>query len=134
MNSALFHSVSVAIAMTIAVGLSGCSETSEGAKVSGQVKLDGNPLPLGVILFEDSDSGVGGSAIVENGTFAIPTSLPTGKYAVALQPPPPPAPHEPASSRPSVKLPRHLTLPTTSGLEADLTPGENALDFEVASK
>lgn len=134
MKFPMFTSIPSAMLLVAAVLLAGCSETSQDAKVSGQVMLDGNPLASGVILFEDSVSGTGGSAVVENGTFAIPTPLPAGKYAVALQPPPPPAPHEPASKSPRVKLPRHLTLPATSGLEADLAPGENALGFEVASK
>ncbi len=134
MKSSAFHRVCLTLLLTVPFLLSGCSESNEQANVSGQVTLDGTPLSAGVILFEDSVSGTGGSAVVENGAFSISTPLPTGKYAVALQPPPPPAPHEPASKGPRVKLPRHVTLPQTSGLEADLAPGDNALDFEVASK
>ncbi len=134
MKSPLFRIASSTVFLAIAVLLSGCSESSEGAKVRGQVTLDGSPLSSGVILFEDSVSGTGGSAIVENGIFAISTPMPVGKYTVALQPPPPPAPHEDASKRTNVKLPRHLTQPATSGLEAELTPGENDLDFNVDSK
>lgn len=134
MKSLLFRHVSLIVCLGTAVLFAGCSDTDENATVSGQITLDGKPLPAGVILFEDSANGVGGSAVVENGAFVIPTPLPTGKYAVALQPPPLPAPHESNKKGPRVKLPQHLTRPATSGLEADLTPGENALDFKVASK
>ena len=60
MKSPLFRIASSTVFLAIAVLLLGCSESSEGAKVRGQVTLDGSPLSSGVILFEDSVSGTGG--------------------------------------------------------------------------
>lgn len=134
MKSPLLTHASSAVLLAMTVFCAGCSESPKDAKVSGQVTLDGNPLSSAVILLEDRASGAGGTAVIENGSFSFPTSLPTGKYAVALQPPPPPAPHESSPTPIQTKLPRHLTRPETSGLEAELTPGENALDFKVDSK
>ena len=134
MKSLSFTHLPSVVLLSLFATITGCSETPEDAKVSGQVTLDGTPLSAAVILFEDRASGVGGTAVIENGNFSFPTALPTGKYAVALQPPPAPAPHESASKSVRTKLPRHLTRPETSGLEAELTPGENALDFKVDSK
>ncbi|WDI41490.1 hypothetical protein [Bremerella sp. P1] len=118
----------------LCTGLVGCSEKPTGAEVDGKIALDGSPVSTGVILFQDDFNGTGGSAIVEDGSFKFSTPLPPGKYAVALQPPPPPAPHETGIKRVNVKFPRHLTVAATSGLEIEITPGKNSLDLDVQSK
>lgn len=111
----------------------GCSKEATDARVSGQVKLNGSPVAIGVILFQDDANGIGGSAIVENGQYTFTTPLVPGHYSVALQPPPPPPPHEMSSNVPKVKLPSYLTVAATSGLTVDVTPGQNSLDFDINS-
>lgn len=118
----------------VAAASLGCGKAEQAAKVSGHIKLDGSPISSGVILLQDDVRGVGGTAVVSNGDFAFESPLPPGQYVVALQPPPPPAPHEPQTKGPRLNVPKHLLNPATSGLKAEVGPGENSLEFDVDSK
>ncbi|PQO33706.1 hypothetical protein C5Y97_15865 [Blastopirellula marina] len=134
MKCQFFTRLTVAILCLFSIGMVGCSEAPTVAEVDGRIALDGSPVSTGVILLQDDVNGTGGSAVVENGSFTFSTPIPPGNYAVALQSPPPPAPHETASQRVSVKFPRHLTEAATSGVKVEITPGKNSLKLDVKSK
>ncbi|PQO44248.1 carboxypeptidase regulatory-like domain-containing protein [Blastopirellula marina] len=118
----------------LAVASLGCGKAEQAAKVSGRIHLDGSPISSGVILLQDDARGVGGTAVVSDGRFVFESTLPPGHYVVALQPPPAPAPHETQTKAPRMNVPKHLLNPATSGLSAEVEPGDNSLEFNVDSK
>ncbi|MFI4875200.1 MAG: carboxypeptidase-like regulatory domain-containing protein [Blastopirellula sp. JB062] len=124
----------IALLAAATLAVSGCSGAAEKANIEGSVTLDGAPLPQGVIMFQDVAQGIGGSADISDGAFQFSASLPPGQYAVSVQPPPPPAPHEAQNAKTQVKLPRYVQSGDTSQLTADLTAGDNQLQFDLDSK
>ncbi len=110
----------------------GCGGGQPTGAVSGTVTLEGSPLTAGVVLFSNPATGVGATAELDaSGTYRV-RSIPTGEYQVAVQPPPPPAPHEmdqPGISRANV--PQKYQDPKTSGLSTTVGPGSNTADFPL---
>jgi hypothetical protein len=76
------------------VGAAGCTASSAGPAaqaVAGRVRVDGDPLKTGTIIFFPYDNGktirtVSGSAIIENGRFTVPRSkgLVPARYRIAV--------------------------------------------------
>jgi hypothetical protein len=104
--------------------------------VSGKVTLQGQALPAGVVVFSNTKLGVGASAKLDStGAYKVDQPLRTGEYEVAVQPPPPPAPHEmPATGAPpapSVQIPPQYQSPGTSGLKATIKEGASTADFNL---
>lgn len=114
------------------LALAGCGGSEPTGSVAGNVTLDGAPLTAGVVLFSNPATGVGVTAELDaSGTYRV-RSIPTGEYQVAVQPPPPPAPHEmdqPGAPRPNV--PQQYQDPKTSGLSTTVGPGSNSADFAL---
>jgi len=83
-----------ALALIPIVGLVGCSQQSVDDRprepVAGTVKMDGQPLPDGVILFspmaDASDQSTGATAEIKGGAFSIPREqgLVPGKYKISV--------------------------------------------------
>ena len=69
--------------------LSGCGTSDEFGRrhaVSGSVKLDGNPLETGTIVFAPTQEGPGAQGTIEDGAYSITSSQgPTaGTYRVEI--------------------------------------------------
>jgi hypothetical protein len=113
----------------------GCGDSL--VKVSGKVTLDGNPLTTGNISFAPMQSGqVAIGTIDEKGNYTLQSGtqkgVPAGTYrvtivAVELVPPSPQNP-EPL---PKVLTPPRYNDATTSGLTADVKPGNTTHNFDL---
>ncbi len=114
------------------LALAGCGGGQPSGTVSGTVTLEGSPLTAGVVLFSNPATGVGATAELDaSGTYQV-GSIPTGEYQVAVQPPPPPAPHEmDQSAGPRPNVPQQYQDPKTSGLSTTVGPGSNSADFAL---
>ncbi|MES2790566.1 MAG: hypothetical protein V4719_13225 [Planctomycetota bacterium] len=110
---------------------SGTSDHPTG-HVTGTVQFNGQPLPAGIVLFENEAEGIGASAAIKDGKFSFQTQVRTGEYRVAVRPPPPPAPHEtPLPPGSAVKLPRQYLQSATSKLTASVETGTNSFEFDL---
>jgi hypothetical protein len=116
-------------------GLVGCGPArAPTGKVSGKVTLQGQPLSSGVVLFSNEKLGAGASAKLDpTGSYQLDAPLPVGSYQVAVQPPPPPAPHEmpQAAPPPRTNIPAKYQDPKTSELKATVNEGSNTADFAI---
>ncbi len=113
--------------------LVGCAAEQPTGSVSGKITCNGAPLRAGIVLFSSPETGVGASAELDaSGGYQI-ASIPTGEYQVAIQPPPPPAPHEmqPTSAILRAGIPPKYQDPKTSGLAASVKEGANTADFAL---
>jgi hypothetical protein len=125
----------------------GCGSSSpETAEVEGIVKLDGQPLTLGIITFTPEGGRSATGFIQSDGTFHLTTyrdgdgALP-GKHTVTITPggTGPQARPDFDSDRPAMTsnspIPVKYGIPGSSGLEFDVKPGEvNHADFNLSSK
>lgn len=112
--------------------LAGCSGGQPAGSISGTVTLDGSPLTAGAVVFTNEAMGFGVTAELDgSGTYQV-RSIPTGQYQVAIEPPPPPAPHE-MDQRvvPPTDVPRKYQDSQTSGLSATVQRGTNTADFAL---
>ncbi len=120
-------------AVVSACWLAGCGGKPPVGSVSGKVTLGGQPLTAGVVQFSSQKTGVGASAKLDaSGAYRI-ESIQVGDYEVAVQPPPPPAPHEmpqPAAA-PRANVPPKYQDPKTSGLTATVKEGANTKDLAL---
>ncbi|MFI4875746.1 MAG: carboxypeptidase-like regulatory domain-containing protein [Blastopirellula sp. JB062] len=128
------HAFLLIVAVGCAGLLSGCSNSDQQSQVKGAVSLDGQPLAHATVTLINDELGVGGSATVENGQFQFAAELPPGSYLIEIGPPPARAPHEAPLKTPAVKLPKYVQNAKTSGLTAELKPGENSLELDFAAK
>jgi len=75
-------------ALAFALALAGCAENYGGrVEVTGSVKLKGQPLKSGIVIFEPlSSQGTSSTANVTDGTYLIPRSsgLKPGKYLIRI--------------------------------------------------
>lgn len=112
--------------------LPGCSGGRPTGSVSGTVTLGGAPLTAGLVLFSNQAKGVGVTAeLDQSGMYEI-QSIAAGEYQVAIEPPPPPAPHEMDQARvPRDNVPPKYQDLQTSGLTAIVEPGANTVDFAL---
>jgi hypothetical protein len=110
----------------------GCSGGQPTGSISGTVALGGSPLTAGAVVFTNEATGFGVTAELDaSGTYRIP-SIPTGQYQVAIEPPPPPAPHEmDQRGAPRTEVRRKYQDPHTSGLSATVQRGANTVDFAL---
>ncbi len=119
------------------LALTGCApaeEPLEFGDVQGKLTLNGAPLPNAMVVFNRPESGHGGSAVVDGeGKYIVTDKLPVGSYQVVISPAPvkPPNPGEPAPTIPPNKIPAKYSNPASSGLTAEVAPGENTLDFDL---
>ncbi len=127
----------LSLVLVVLSGLVGCGG-GKTAPVSGRVKLkDGSDVSVlsGYSLTFESDGGKS-SAVGEldrDGTFQLSTfgandGAEPGKYRVAIQPPPNPDPDKPPSKS---KLPAKYENLHSSGLTAEIKPGQNNIELEL---
>jgi len=126
-------------AVFLLVALSGCGH-SEFASLTGNVSLDGQPLPTAVITFISADGGTSGYANVEpSGRYVAKSGsdagLRPGTYrisVVAFRP-------EVITDRKVAKTPQPITPAryadaATSGFEYKLTESGGTYDIDLKSK
>lgn len=134
----------------VLVVLAGCSGGPKLAKVTGTVTLDGKALPRGTLTFEapgqrPATATVVDGQITEATTFKPGDGVPVGAHKVAVSATVDPGPAISANpgeaSRPSggnymggkSLIPTRYNNPETSGLTAEVGPGDTALKFELKS-
>lgn len=122
----------------------GCSPAApQVAKVTGVVRLNGEPVPAGIVIFQSEDGTENVMANLEQGKFELKThdaaGIRPGKYKVAIKPPPPKYDSPPLADA-AINDPRPLdtTIPAkyyaleTSGLTAEVKLGQpNELAFDL---
>lgn len=129
--------------LLIILTLTGCGDGF--SSVTGQIKLDGNPLAGGenvavtIMFYPESGRGSPAAALAdESGNYALSTGarkgLPPGNYVVTLSASeftPPTV----AGGMPTRKdlTPARYTNPKLSGLRAEVKPGRNTFDFDLSS-
>ena len=111
----------------------GGSDAPPSGTVTGTVTMAGSPLTNGTVVYMDDATGVGGSAeLDEQGQYAFDAPLRAGQYAVSIQPPPLPAPHEtPAAPSEPFAVPQKFQDAKTSGLTAEVKEGKNVINFDL---
>lgn len=122
-----------AMFLTGATLLPGCGPTETG-KVVGRVEFKQQPIPLGLVTFHSSASGIAATAKIEAGRFALEAPLEVGSYSVYVSPPVP-EPRDPSLGPPPplpvVNIPPKAQDPLTSGIQVSIAPGENEVKVEL---
>jgi hypothetical protein len=127
----------LSLALALLACLVGCGE-GKTAPVNGRVKLkDGSDVSVlaGYSLTFEADGGKTSAVgdVNRDGTFKLSTyaandgAVP-GKYRVAINPRPNPDPDKPPSKS---KLPAKYENLDTSGLTAEVKPGQNNIELEL---
>lgn len=110
--------------------------------ISGTVKLDGTPLPDGMIELHPLDGGVQSGDSIQAGSYKVPTaSGPTpGKYRVVIydrvETPPLPPGHMPGDDLPPTpkpKVPADWNSKSQQTIEVKKT-GPFKFDFDIVTK
>ena len=125
--------VSVICLLACSFWLVGCSREAPTGAVTGTVTYDGAPVTKGVVVLTNPDSGIGASGALDaSGRYQI-SSVRTGEYQVAIQPPPAPSPEEMAAGEKmeTLDIPDKFQSAQTSGLTATINEGENTADFQL---
>jgi hypothetical protein len=131
-----FHRLAAA-GVIAAIGLTsiGCGGGDWGY-VQGVVTLGGSPIGPGTLILEPADPESGIRAITasfgEDGRFELKSGadepgVPAGEYRVRIFTDEQAAPTQPS------KIPRRYSDYSTSGLTANVQPGDNTIDFELKS-
>lgn len=125
-----------------AIAISGCRETP--TSVSGSVTLDGEPLKIasdmrGTVLFQ----AVGGQGAVATGILdpaghyqlavGSSTEIPPGKYQVAITASQLLPKSEKGEQQGKLITPLKYMSAQSSGLQAEVKPGENQFDFALST-
>jgi len=115
------------------VAASGCGGGSgqKTGTVSGTVAVDGTPLGVGFVNFEDSARGFGASAAVTAGAYKFDTPLNTGDYKVSVQPPSFFPTAAPAAGPPRDAIPDRYQQSASTPLTAAVADGPNRFDFKL---
>ena len=121
----------------------GCSRAEVGS-VAGKVTLDGQPVPEGTVVFQDTARGISVNASLQpDGTYVARTydkaGLPPGSYQVAVAPRTIGSGETPLVEAPATATPPPVTAipakyhnPATSGLTATVKAGSNPpFDFAL---
>lgn len=123
---------------TVLFVLVGCSRSAQESQVSGRVKLDGNQIGPGTVVFAPADGGKPAMGSIEgDGGYTLRTSrelgLAAGKYKVAVSIRELPKNVKRSDLPPPGKLriPAKYEQSTTSGLEFNVVPGGNTIDIEL---
>lgn len=140
------HVVRVAVFLVLAASLTGCggNPTASHNPIKGEVKLDGQPMESGSIMFRPVNEGKG---------QAVSAPIVAGRYEVGTADGPAVGPHrvEIRGTRKSGKMIQKALAPkgelieeqveavspkfnTQSELMADVKAGENVANYEVKSK
>lgn len=136
----LNHKIGVGLGIFALLASLGCGGGKE-SQVSGHVKLDGNPVGPGTIVFVPAEgaSNPADGAIQVDGSYSLKTSrtdgLNPGKYKVTVTVLDQPEVQPGERSMIAAKLitPEKYRDPATSGLEFSVEPGSNKIDVELTS-
>jgi hypothetical protein len=109
--------------------------------VSGDVTLDGAPVPYGTVTFHSISGGPAAYARIEDGSYSLNTGaeegLPSGEYEVTVAANEPPAAEQVASGTPPPYgkqiTPARYRSRQTSGLKYNVTAGHNQIDLQLTS-
>jgi hypothetical protein len=122
--------------------IAGCGDGR--VTVRGTVKLDGKPVPNGVIHFKPADAKHGNAgAPILNGEYEIPlpNSLQSGSFGVSINWPVPtgkkipnPYPNEPEKFIDETREAMPAKFNTQTTLSADFRSGDNVVNFDLTSK
>jgi hypothetical protein len=128
-RSIAWRGLSFLILSVLLVAGEGCSEAT--GIVSGEVKLNGDPVPRGTITFHSRGSKpTGRFTEINDGKYTL-AGLPVGEYAVTvqstIQPPPTTAKGAKAKTPApkTVPVPLKYSDPEKSGLTFTLKAGDN---------
>ena len=141
----------VTLLLTLVACFAGCSEDATTASVSGIVRLDGKPLPLGIIRFIPSAGRPASGEIQSDGTFTLGTygkkdGALIGKHRVTVTAIQSDAPVADPIARQNVSLntkrnpnlkrlvPTRYNGPTSSRLTFEVKPGQNHAEFDLTSR
>ena len=120
--------------------LIGCSGSSQEARVSGEINLDGTPIGPGTVVFAPVDGIKPATGSIErDGTYTLKTSrelgLAAGKYKVAVSIREMPENVKRGDRPPlgKLRIPAKYEQSSTSGLEYEVAPGENTIDIPLTS-
>jgi hypothetical protein len=133
----------LAVAAMFIMSVGGCGGNTEGrVTTSGTVTLDGTPIPDGNVVFY-KDGGSAGVGTIKDGGFTVSetagsSGIQPGSYQVAIDS----WEVEPNSvndageivAEGKSRIPEKYNSASTSGLTAEITDGENTLDFPLTSK
>lgn len=128
--------------VVVCVCVAGCSGSKFDSEVSGTVKLDGQPIGPGVVIFSNSDGKTNPARgnIQPDGAYELMTSrdvgLPAGKYKVGVQIVEIPTDLAPGQRdmRPTKsRIPERYSDTSNSGFEFDVVAGSNTIDIEMTS-
>lgn len=117
--------------------MSGCGQAGPpaSAKAEGTVTHQGKPVSTGEIYFIAADKGFAANAsLTTEGKFQISTGLPPAQYRVFLTRPritKPPMAGEPPPEAVEFPVPDKYQSENTSGLSAEIKPGDNTVNFTV---
>lgn len=119
------------LGLFLALGASGCGNSEGGNTLSGTVKLDGTPVPGGMIKAlpaGGSDTALRSALIGDNGHYYMP-NVPTGAVKFAVEGPgKSSAPNAPP---PAVVVPAKYSNPDQSGLTWTVKEGSNTHDIDL---
>ncbi len=122
--------------LILAQAVCGCGgETEISGNASGKVTLDGQAVTSGSISFISEDGKVGTADMGATGEYAMKDVV-VGDYKVVISPPALPHPGMPGTTKKAgqANFPQHpvkYRSDLTSGLTAQVNPGENSLDFDM---
>lgn len=114
----------------------GCSKGGPPTgRIQGRVTYEGSPVTEGVVSIYSPDLGIGADAkIGTDGDYATSEPLRTGKYTVAVFPPPDPPPQDAmpvASAKTYPNIPQKYRDPKKSGLSVTIAEGKNQFDISM---
>ena len=131
----------IAAGIVLVLGLSGCGGPYE-ASVSGVVRLDGQPVQRGTVVYYPAQEGPAVyGRINEDGSYVMRTGndegLPPGKYVVSVIANEPSAQQDTGGGPPPLGkaiVPTWYRSKATSGLVFQVQPGHNDIALELSSK
>lgn len=123
----------VLLVLSALIVLAGCGPEFPLAEVSGKVTCNGKPVREGAVLFVPQAGPAAVGNIAEDGSYRLLSRKPgdgalIGSHKVAIIPPPQ------SKVANSPKIPVKYRDPSTSGLIAEVTKGENHLDFDLTGE
>jgi hypothetical protein len=122
----------ILFALWIAVFSCGCQPNSSGPKdranLKGTVTFAGTPLPGGTISFKSVSNPVSTSAMINGGGKFSTDRAPLGPNIVTIET----ESLKYGNAKDYVQIPARYGDPSSSGLTADIKPGDNVgVDFEL---